>query len=83
MTNFAVVKLAARVVAILSVSKVTTDIIKNNVTATNSVEAFQIFTGSLILSTMMVDYSLRYLEKTLTAIKENWENEKDRPQTSS
>lgn len=58
-----VIKVASQLVAGLGVSKILTDIIKNNVTVVTAADSVKVWTGSLVLSSMIVEQSSNHIER--------------------
>jgi hypothetical protein len=61
-------KLAAQIVAGLGVSKIVTDIIKNNVVVTTTLQKVTVGTGSFVLGSMLVDQSAKHIEETAETV---------------
>jgi len=54
-------KLAAQVVASFGVTKIVNDIIANNTTIQTTADAVKVWTGSLVIGSMVVDQSAKHI----------------------
>lgn len=59
------VKLAAQVTAGLGVSKIVTDIVRNNVAITTTVQAVTVKAGAFVLGSMLVEQSSNHIERAV------------------
>jgi hypothetical protein len=58
-----VAKLGVQFVAGLGVSKIVADIVKNNVSVVTTADAVKVWTGSLVIGSMVVEQSSNHIEK--------------------
>lgn len=62
-----IVRIAAHLIAGAGVSKVVSDVVKNNTTAKNSLDQIRILVGGTVLSTMVVDLAHRHVDNKIDA----------------
>ena len=58
-----VAKLAGQVVAGLGVSKILSDVIKNNVRVVTTADAVKVWVGSFVLGSMIVEQATNHVER--------------------
>lgn len=56
-------RLALKVIASLGVSKVIGDIVTNNVSTVTKMDVVKVWVGSIVLGTMIADYTGKYVEE--------------------
>jgi hypothetical protein len=61
-------KLATQLVGGLGVSKIVGDIVKNNVTVVTTFDAVKVWTGTLVLSSMIVEQSSNHITKAIDEV---------------
>jgi hypothetical protein len=82
MTNYLpVVKLSAQFVAGLGVSKIISDIIKNNVQVVTTADAVKVWTGSIVIGSMLVEQSSNHIERVTNDVTTWLENRKVEKET--
>jgi hypothetical protein len=75
--QLALVKLAVNVVASASVWKVVNDVIRNNVAIETTADAVKVWTGSLVIGSMVADQAQKHVNYQLDRGIEWLENRKD------
>jgi hypothetical protein len=80
--QLALVKLAVNVVASASVWKVVNDVIRNNVAIETTADAVKVWTGSLIIGSMVADQAQKHVNYQLDRGIEWLENRKDEKEVS-
>jgi hypothetical protein len=68
MSYVPMVKLSAQFVAGLGVSKILTDVVKNNVSVLTTADAVKVWAGSLVLGSMMVEQSSNHIERITSEV---------------
>jgi hypothetical protein len=76
------VRLALNVIASIGVSKVINDIISNNVNVETTAEAVKVWTGSIVLGSMIVDHASDHLNGRMDAVLAWHESRKADPTTA-
>jgi hypothetical protein len=83
--KIAIVKVATKFAAGFGVSKVISDIIKTNTVVQTTADAVKVWTGSLVLGTLITDVSMKYVEEQIdslqTWIEKRQENEEEVKET--
>jgi hypothetical protein len=59
----AAARLGTQLVAGLGVSKIVADIVKNNVSVVTTADAIKVWTGSLVIGSMIVEQSSNHIER--------------------
>jgi hypothetical protein len=80
--QLALVKLAVNVVASASVWKVVNDVIRNNVAIETTADAVKVWTGSLVIGSMVADQAQKHVNYQLDRGIEWLENRKDEKEVS-
>ena len=75
MSPFVLVKAGVQIVAALGVTKVFTEVIKNNTTIVTTVDKILINTGSLVLGSVIVDHTSDRVNYAFEKF-ENWKEER-------
>lgn len=78
-------KLAAQIVAGLGVSKIVSDIVKNNVLVLNTFHKVTVNAGSFVLGAMLMDQSAKHISETVDTVvamieKKQKEDETETPE---
>ena len=62
------IKVAAQVVSGLGVSKIVSDIVRNNVVIQTTAQAVTVKAGAFVLGSMLVEQSSNHIDRTVTDI---------------
>jgi hypothetical protein len=65
LTNLNMIKLTAQIVSGLGVSKVVGDVIRNNVSVMTTFDAVKVWTGTLVITSMVVEQSTKHVNNTI------------------
>jgi hypothetical protein len=71
------VKLGVNLVASASVWKVVNDVIRNNVTIQTNADVVKVWTGSLIIGSMVADQASKHVNEKVDQVGDWWEHRKD------
>lgn len=74
---FLLVKLAANIVAGLGVTKVVDEVIKNNTTVLTTFDAVRVWTGRVVLGSLVLDRSADFVNEQFDDYKA-WRDKKDK-----
>jgi hypothetical protein len=66
--QFPVAKLVIHVLASVGVSKVLNDIISNNVNVTTTADAVKVWTGSLVIGSMIAEHASKHVNGRMDAV---------------
>lgn len=78
MISLPAAKMVAQVAATLGVSKIAGDVIKNHVTVLTRFDAFRVWTGTVVLSSLIAEQSSNHIERVVDSVSEAWnKNRKD------
>ena len=70
-------KLAAQIVAGLGVSKIVSDIVKNNVLVLNNFHKITVNAGAFVLGSMLMDQSAKHISDTTDTVVAWFEKQKE------
>ena len=70
-------KLAAQIVAGLGVSKIVSDIIRNNVIVVTTFQKVTVSTGGFVLGSMLMDQSAKHIEEQIDTVVDWFEKRKE------
>jgi len=73
--NHAMLRILAQVGASIGVSKVVNDIIRNNTTVLTTADAIRVWTGSIVIGSMVADVAAKHVDQRVTEVIE-WKNGK-------
>lgn len=76
MTKLGIAKLVINVAAGVGVSKVTNDIITNNVTVDSTEDRIKVAIGSFVLASMVADAASDHVNAAIDSIAKLWKNRK-------
>lgn len=80
MISLPAAKFAAQIVASLGVSKIVSDVIRNNVIVLTRFDAFRVWTGSAVITSLLVEQSSNHIDRVVDSVaawrEEQKENEK-------
>jgi hypothetical protein len=69
-------KIVAQVAASFGVSKVVADVIKNNVTVLTRFDSVKVWTGSLVIGSMLVEQSSNHIDRVADSVV-TWYKDRD------
>lgn len=75
-------KLTAQIVAGLGVSKIVSDIVKNNVVVVTTFQKVTVGAGSFVLGSMLMDQSAKHIEETADTVV-GWFEKRNKPETKT
>jgi hypothetical protein len=81
--KLAIAKLAINVTAGLGVSKVVHDIIANNTTVETTADAVKVWTGSLVIGSMVAEQASSHVNRKFDATVNWWEARKEAKNTKN
>lgn len=73
----------AKIVVGLGVSKIVTDIVRNNVTVVTTLQKVTVGAGSFVLGSMLMDQTAKHIEETTETVVGWFENRKQEEVTES
>lgn len=76
MTKLAIAKFVINLAAGVGVSKVTNDIISNNVTVNSTEDRIKVAIGSVVLGSMISDMASEHVSKSIDQMARLWKNRK-------
>lgn len=76
------VKAGTQIAAGMGVSKIVTDIVRNNVTSVTRFQAITVNVGSFVLGSMLWEQSSNHIERQLNNLVSQFQKMKDDPSTS-
>jgi hypothetical protein len=71
MSNMPLTRLVVQLVASVGVSKVVNDVIKNNVTVTSTFQQVNVWTGSIVIGSLIGDVASKHVDDRTTQVI-NW-----------
>lgn len=76
MTKLGIIKLVINVATGIGVSKVTNDIITNNVDVDNTEDQIKVVVGSIVIGSMVAEAASSHVNTKIDSIAKLWENRK-------
>jgi hypothetical protein len=71
-------KFAAQIAASLGVSKIVGDVIRNNVSVLTRFDAFRVWTGSAVITSLLVEQSSNHIDRVVDSVVAWREEQKEK-----